>query len=172
MVMVLENFQNMNSIAYGELIHQKVNFCIKSENRKLEFESKLLPVVQNFHNKSRADKIIDLHKIFQYIEEYSDIIFTPLGTYNNFVNEIKKKLIEFRKEENIKNICNSILDKYYNEYCKAYTLKHRRCGNRISKDKSEHFCGAHHKKYIPKIMNLVMNELSQDTAGMCVNQLY
>lgn len=43
--MDLENFQNINSISYGELIHRKVIFCIKYKNRKLEFESKLLQVV-------------------------------------------------------------------------------------------------------------------------------
>lgn len=101
MVMVLENFQNINSIAYGKLIHQKVDFCIKSENRKLEFESKLLPVVQNFNNKSLADKIIDLHKIFQYIEEYSSILFLHhlehtmtllMNSRKNLLNSGRKKI--------------------------------------------------------------------------------
>ena len=162
----------MNNTGYEEFINKKVVFYIESKNRKLEFESKLLPILQNFQNKSRVDKINDFYQVLQYIEEYSDIIFTPFGTYNDFIIDIKKKVIEFRKEEKIQNICNLILDKYYNEYCKAYTLKHIRCGNRISKDISYNFCRAHCKKYMEKIMKLVMNKLSYDTAGICVNQLY
>jgi hypothetical protein len=169
---VLINLEIMNNIQYEEFINKKVNFYINSKDRQSEFESKLLSILKKNQNKSRVDKINYLHQVLKYIEEYADIIFTPLGIYNDFIIEIKKKVIEFRKEEKIKNICNLILDKYYNEYCKAYTLKHIRCGNRISKDISYHFCGAHCKKYMEKIMKLVMNKLSQDTASICVNQLY
>jgi len=159
-------------MSYGDEIERKIQFYKKNKNRKFEFEQKILPLINNFNDLSKPDQIKFLLEIFKYLDEYSDILFSPYSRYGKLVVTLKKKILEFREHEELAYQCQYLLDKYYDEYCKAFTLKHKRCGNKISLDKSDQFCGTHYQKYVPKVISLVMNELSQDTAGMCVSYVF
>lgn len=159
-------------MSYGDEIEQKIQFYKKNKNRKFEFEEKILPLIQAFEDAKKPEQITILLEILKHLDNYSDILFSPYSRYGKLVKKLKRKLIEFREEKELSQQCQYLLDKYYDEYCRAFTLKHRRCGNKISPDKSDQFCGAHYQKYVPKVLNLVMNELSQDTAGMCVSYVF
>jgi hypothetical protein len=159
-------------ISYADEIEQKIQFYKKNKNRKFEFEENILPLIAKFEVAKKPDKILILLEFFEHLDNYSDILFSPYSQYTSLVKTLKRKLVELGQEKELSRQCQYLLDKYYDEYCRAFTLKHRRCRNKISFDKSDHFCGAHYQKYVPKVMRLVMNELSQDTAGMCVSCVF
>lgn len=162
-----------SKMSYSDFLDNKVKFYAENKEKKFEFEKQILPLLQRFHTEDKPERIKTAYEVLTVVDKYSNIIFSPYSSYNTqFVDTIKNKLMEFKNIPILETKCRYMLDKYYDEYCKAFTLKHRRCGNKISYNKSKYFCGTHHQKYVPKVLGLVKTELSTDVAKMCVEYVF
>lgn len=166
-----------NSISTTNTDFDKENERIKE---KLEFEQKIIPLIFRFKNSERDKQVEILLNILNVFDTYSNIVFDPQYCYKQLSITLKKKLIQFYKEcqnpgehhEEISNKCKTLISKYYDDKCYAFTLNHKRCGNQISLDKSDYFCRKHHNTYVPKILNIITDELCDDVARMCVSYIF
>ena len=84
----------------------------------------------------------------------------------------KQKLLEFKEHKELKYKCENFIDTYFNEDCRAFTLKNKKCGNKISLDVSKDFCKAHDKKYVSKIIKIINRVLPLDISRLCANYLF
>ena len=112
-----------------------------------------------------------IENTFECIEEYSDILFHKYTNYSQFILTLKNKIIEFKKEKELKNKCEFIFDKYFNDNCKAFN-NNSKCCHKIDKNNSKYFCESHNDKYTFNLINILSNVLSHDISEICVNIIF
>ena len=136
------------------------------------FSNKIIYLTCIFQTETRDEKIKIISKLLDCLDEHSDIVFNNYTNYICFISKLKQKLFEFKEHKELKYKCENFIDTYFNEDCRAFTLKNKKCGNKISLDVSKDFCKAHDKKYVSKIIKIINRVLPLDISRLCANYLF
>lgn len=143
--------------------------------------TKIKNSIERVHEESSFEKKSYLFlRVLKIIDNHSTIIFNNVK-YEQFISALGNKLLEFEKDTDINknNKYNIIYKKYLNKYfnynydfqCQAYTLSGSRC-KKIRKNNSDHFCGTHDNKYLPKIINFLSDVLIFDLSMICISYIF
>lgn len=162
-------------MSYIEILEHKNNFYVQNKEKIHLFENIIIPILKKINsvNIRKKEKIKLINEFLSNIDKFYDIVFTSYNCYgDDFIENLKEKLLDFKKIPELKIKSEYIYDKYYDKQCKAFTTKNRRCANIIESDKSIYFCKTHCKLYIPKIKKIVKSELSNDITNICIDYIF